>query len=186
MKKYILLATSILSVLLITSCTSKDSEYTKNIIGKYYSIDITQDIGIDEDIPVSMTLEYEEEFLENGKSIDNGTLKFLIYNSEGSNIIVKYIIEPDTSAWEIKNGMLIYHYEKVDFPLVFDNTNASTYTDMQTVKYFREFVENDFSDAMKQTLLELGDEPSKIVELNEKRLITEDRDGEQTIQKRIK
>ena len=40
------------------------------IIGKYYYIEYIEDLDIDEDIPVSMTIESEEEFFQNLKTFD--------------------------------------------------------------------------------------------------------------------
>jgi len=185
MKNPLLITIMFFCISLLMSCDNTDSKYSKMIIGKYYSIEYIEDLDIDEDIPVSMTIESEEEFFQNGNSIEQGTLKFSIFNSEGSDIIIVYDLKPSTSKWEIKNSMLSYTFDNVDIPLEFKYTNASNYSEKEAVKYFREFIENDLTDMLKQFLIEEGEKPCKIIELNEKRLVTEDNDGEQTIQKRI-
>lgn len=184
MKRNILASIIIVGSLILTSC-NQDSKYNELIIGKYYSVEYTEDIEWDDEIPISMTFEEYEEFFPNKTSISEGTLKFSIYNENGNNILIEYQYGPDTNKWNIKDGKLYYDYGIPDFKLNFKSTNAKSYSEREVVKYFREFIENDFIDIMKQYMVEEGDKPSKIIELNENRLVTEDSDGEQTIQKRI-
>lgn len=91
---------------------------------------------------------------------------------------------PDTYKLEIKNSKIYYDFDISIFKLNFKSTNASNYTEREVVGYLREFIENDFIDLLKQKLIEEDGKPSKIIELNEKQLITK-YDGEITIQKRI-
>lgn len=171
------------SFILLISC-NQDSKYQELIIGKYYSTEYTEDLGWDE-IPISMTFESYEEFFEDKTVIEEGNIKFSIYNENGSNIIIEYKFGPVTSKWDIKDSKLFYDFGIPDFRLKFVSTNAESYDEKEIVKYFREFIENDFIDIINQSAIEEGDKPNKIIELNEKRLVTEDSDGEQTIQKRI-
>ncbi|MCA1920258.1 MAG: hypothetical protein LDL38_12715 [Flavobacterium piscis] len=185
MKRKTLALFIIVGSLMLTSC-NQDSKYNELIVGKYYSTEYTQDIEWDDEIPISMTFEEYEEFFPNKTSISEGTMKFSIYNENGNNILIEYQYGPDTSKWNIKDGKLYYDYGIPDFKLRFKSTNAVSYTEKQVVSNFRDFVENDLTDAMKQYLVESGDKPVKIIELNENRLVTKDSDGEETIQKRIK
>jgi len=184
MKRKTLALFIIVGSLMLTSC-NQGSKYNELIIGKYYSVEYTEDIEWDDEIPISMTWEGYEEFFPNKTSVEEGTVKFSIYNENGNNIIIEYQFGPDTSKWDIKDGKLYYDFGIPDFKLDFKTTNAKGYSEKEVVKYFREFIENDFIDIIKQYLVEEGDKPSKIIELNENRLVTEDTDGEQTIQKRI-
>lgn len=184
MKRKILALIIIVGCLIFTNC-NQDSKYNELIIGKFYSVEYVEDIEWDDEIPISMTWEGYEEFFPNKTSVEDGTVKFSIYNETGYNIIIEYQYGPDTSKWEIKDGKLYYDFGIPDFKLNFKSTNAKGYSEREVVKYFREFIENDFIDIMKQYLVEEGDKPSKIIELNKNRLVTEDSDGEQTIQKRI-
>lgn len=185
MKRKTLALFIIVGSLILTSC-NQDSKYNELIIGKYYSTEYTQDIEWDDEIPVSMTWEGYEEFFPNKTSVEEGTVKFSVYNENGNNIIIEYQFGPDTSKWDIKDGKLYYDFGIPDFKLNFKSTNAVSYTEKQVVSNFRDIIENDFIDMIKQHLVEIGDNPSKIIELNENRLVTKDSDGEETIQKRIK
>jgi hypothetical protein len=53
------------------------------------------------------------------------------------------------------------------------------------VSKYRSIIENDFVDAVKQHLLEHGNPSDSIIQLNDKYLVTEDKEGERTICKRI-
>ena len=175
----------IVGSLMLTSC-NQDSEYNELIIGKYYSTEYVDDIEWDDEIPISMTWESYEEFFPNKTSVAKETIKFSIYNEYGSDIIIEYQIGPYTEKWGIRNGYLCYYdFDITSFQLDFKSTNAEGYTEKEVVKYFREFVENDGIDIIKQVLIEEDGDLIKIIELNKNRLVTEDSDGEQTIQKRI-
>jgi hypothetical protein len=171
-------------LILLTNC-NQDSKYNELIIGKFYSVDYTEDIEWDEEIPISMTWEGLEEFFQDKTSIEEGKIKFSIYNENGNNIIIEYKYGPARLNWEIKDGKLYYDFGIPDIQLEYQSTNAKSYSEKEVVKYFREFIENDFTDIMKQFVVEEGGKPRKIIELNERRLVTEDNEGEQTIQKRI-
>ncbi len=185
MRRKISLLITILGCLLFTSC-NQDSKYSELIIGKFYSVKYTDDIEWDDQIPISLTCEGYEEFFPNKTSVEEYSVKFSIYNENGNNIIVEYKYGPDTVKWDIKDGHLYYDFGIPDFKLNFKSTNAASYEENQVVSNFRDIVENDFEDIMKQLFIEEEDKPYKIIELNETRLVTVDSYGEETIQKRIK
>ena len=184
MKTNLLVLPILSSILLLSACGSSD--YDDKIIGKYYSIDYTADIGWDEELPVAMTIESYEEFLPDNLSIEEGVLKFSILNEKGKNIHLSYNYGPDTLEWKIKDRK-IYHVDPglPDFKLTYKSTNASRDAERTLVSNYRSFIENDFVDIMKQEFLQHGIRPDTIIQLNAKYLVTEDKDGERTICKRI-
>jgi hypothetical protein len=171
-------------IILLTGCGSSD--YEDKIVGKYYSIDYTADIDWDEEYPISMTLETYEEFFPDNTSIESGMLKFSFSKDVGKSLILKYECVPDTLEWKIKDRKIHYVDQGIpDFKIKFKGSNATRDSDRLLVSQYRSFIENDVVDIMKQELLEHGISSDSIIQLNDKYLVTEDKDGERTISKRI-
>lgn len=165
----------------LTSC-NQDAKYEELIIGKYYSIEHIEDIDIDDEVPIALTWEAFEEFFPDNTVIEYGVVKFNIYNEYGNNIIVDYSYGPDTSKWEIKNSELFYDSDISTFEFRFKSTNAY---ENEIVGYLNDYVETEFTTILKQYHVETSNMPHKIIELNDKQLITEF-DGEESVAKRIK
>jgi hypothetical protein len=171
-------------IILLTGCGSSD--YEDKIVGKYYSIDYTADIEWDEEYPISMTDEIYEEFFPDNTSIESGMLKFSLRKDVGKSIILKYECVPDTLEWKIKDRKIHYVDQGIpDFKIKFKGSNATRDSERLLVSKYRSIIENDFVDAVKQHLLEHGNPSDSIIQLNDKYLVTEDKEGERTICKRI-
>jgi hypothetical protein len=170
--------------LLLTGCGGSD--YEDKIVGKYYSIDYTTDIDWDEEYPISMTVETYEEFFPDNTSVESGMLKFSFSKDVGKSIILKYEFVPDTLEWKIKDRKIQYENRGIpDFKIKFKSSNAISDSERLLVSKYRSIIENDFVDGAKQYLLEHGFESDSIIQLNNRYLVTEDKDGERTISKRI-
>jgi hypothetical protein len=171
-------------IILLTGCGRSD--YEDKIIGKYYNIDYTPDIGGDEENPIGYTVESQVEFFTDNLYIEEGVLKFSFSKDVGKNIILNYEFGPDTLEWKIKDRKIQYLDQGIpDFKIKFKGSNATRDSDRLLVSQYRSFIENDVVDVMKQELLEHGISSDSIIQLNNRYLVTEDKDGERTISKRI-
>lgn len=184
--KRVYISTFLLVIISLLISCNNDSKYNELIVGQYYSIEYIEDLEWDEELPISLTIETYEEFFSDQTSVEEGTCKFSIYNENGNNIIIEYSIDPVVTHWKIEDSNLYYDYGVPEFPMKFKYSNASSHYEKETVKFFREFIENDFAVIWKQTIIRTENEPKKIIELNKDRLITEDIDGEIITQKKIK
>ena len=171
-------------IILLTGCGSSD--YEDKIIGKYYSIDYTPDIGGDEENPIGYTIESQVEFFTDNLSIEEGVLKFSFFNEKGKNTILNYKFGPDTMEWKIKDNKIYYVVPGIPvFKIKYISSNAYSDAERRLVSKYRTFIENDGVDFANKYLLEQGIQPDTIIQLNNKYLVTEDKDGERTISKRI-
>lgn len=173
--------------LLLTGCGGSD--YEDKIVGKYYSIDYTKDYTKEIDWneePPNATLDLYREFFSDNTSVESGLLKFSLPKVKSKNIILIYERVPDTLEWKIKDRKIHYVDHGIpDFKIKFKSSDAISDSERLLVSKYRSIIENDFVDFWRQYQLEHGFESDSIIQLNDRYLVTEDKDGERTFSKRL-
>ncbi len=159
--------------LLSFKCSNGDEKLKEDIIGTfYYSFN-------EEDEDIMATVEGRETFDADGQVRDEWVMALSTFDEDMGKITMKYHLSL-TGKYDIKESYLIYDYDINDLKIVPVNSNAAN--GREYVEAFNSIMRDHMIPGIKQELME--NYKVEIVELNDSRLITKDKDGEETVYKR--
>lgn len=167
-------------MLFISSCKFFSNNYNEKIAGRYYSTGILFDENeIDKDVTYSATYETTEDFYPENRVKENTILVFTFITDE-KKFSLTYQLKL-YGKWDIKGDKLQYTYDlnSISLEYIDSDFQASEIAD------FEEYFTQNLIVGIKEIITESERYPSKIVELNDDRLVLIDNEKNEVVMKRV-
>lgn len=187
MKKQLLTLTLCFLSSLMLGCSSNtsDGELSKQIVGTFYVCETSEESEeIDQDVYYDYSIEEYSTYNSDNSYKDYGSFIVHLSYDEGS-FDIKYNFET-TGTWQVKNSFLVEDFDLDNMVFEFASTTASGYVEEMAVQQYNEAFLSQLGPNLKSGLIELEQNPDKIISLNDRHLILKDSDGQETTYKRTK